>query len=779
MKSPFSMFQDYVNPPKRNTFDLGFTNNLTLNLGGLYPVLVQEVLPGDSFRIRSAFGLRFMPMVFPVQTRMRAHLHYFYVRKRNLWKDFPDFFGNIRQLVEPSYIPSDTSTFRTRSLEDYFGIPTTLHSGSTMSTRYRHVESGGDPEVHYLAPTYNGCEVLTPIVDGNRRGPASYHPSVSIPSLPVSLPSIISSDQYAHNCGNFNYVMSIASAPNMTEHAPYSYIPGHASDLNIDITVSFQASDEFSRSLVGTFNDYDSCPFFAVGLLYMASASSENYPTVIAYLDSLRSAFKSCKVTYDSSTHYCVARMYYALDSSFYQEFLRAISVVPQGNTVCLMPVYAFRLSSKGSSAVPIGNVLNDNVVYSYTVGQNEEIRSLPPSQFPYGLASEGKTPINVLPFRAYESIYNSYYRDYRNNPLYDKQGNPVYNKYILYDGDSDPSEVYKLRYRNWQQDFLTTALASPQQGVAPLVGISSTGQLKFQASEDGKEYIVQAKVADDGDTITGVEVKDNLPSSVARSLVDVATSGISINDFRNVNSLQRWLETNLRRGLRFKDQIEAHFGVSPSYAELDMPEFLGGVSTDVNVNPISQTGDGIGDLPLGWQAGQGSAFSSQEFSVSRYFDEPGYIIGILSVVPQPVYSQVLPKLFLKRENLDYFYPEFGHIGMQPITYKEITPVEAYVAGGSAFLDKTFGYQRAWYDYMSRVDESHGLFRTNLRNYLMNREFSASPELGSEFLVIDPNSLSDVFNVQDSDVSDKILGQILFDITAKRPIPMYGIPRLE
>lgn len=774
-KSPFSMFQDYVNPPKRNTFDLGFTNNLTLNLGGLYPVLVQEVLPGDSFRIKSAFGLRFMPMVFPVQTRMRAHLHYFYVRKRNLWKDFPDFFGNIRQLVEPSYIPKDTSTFRTRSLEDYFGIPTVAHSGVDYSVRYSHADSQGSAP-RYFSIAYQSCFSWSTLV-GNRRGPTQFKPVLSFSDYPVSSIGLNSESPSFLSCGKSSYVMFRCSPTNYTDIAPYNYDLSASSPLSIDLTMSLKGDSQYLQSIVGRYTDYDTCPVVAVGLLY-ESYISGNPPSVLSSLDSLRDYFTSCTVSFDSSSGYAVFRMYFSVPRDSEPSFLQSISRVPSGAQVCLSPVYAIR-HSVTDTVTPQFSVANDNVLYSYTLSKSTEIRDLPPSHFPYGKASDGKIPINVLPFRAYESIYNSYYRDYRNNPLYDNSGNPVYNKYILHDGDTDPNEVYKLRYRNWQQDFLTTALSSPQQGVAPLVGISSTGQMRFQASEDGKEYTVQAKVADDGDTITGVEVKDNLPNSVARSLVDVATSGISINDFRNVNSLQRWLETNLRRGLRFKDQIEAHFGVSPSYAELDMPEFLGGVSTDVNVNPISQTSDGIGDLPLGWQAGQGSAFSSQEFSVSRYFDEPGYVIGILSVVPQPVYSQVLPKLFLKRENLDYFYPEFGHIGMQPIKYDEITPIESYIFGGSSAVEKTFGYQRAWYDYMSRVDESHGLFRTNLRNYLMNREFSASPELGSEFLVINPNSLSDVFNVQDSDVSDKILGQIVFDIVAKRPIPMYGIPRLE
>ena len=93
-KNVFAQSKEPVNQPKRNTFDLAFQNNLSMEFGKLYPVFCKEVVPGDSLRIKPTFGLRFMPMTFPVQTRMQANLHFFYVRTRNLWKDFPDFIGD-------------------------------------------------------------------------------------------------------------------------------------------------------------------------------------------------------------------------------------------------------------------------------------------------------------------------------------------------------------------------------------------------------------------------------------------------------------------------------------------------------------------------------------------------------------------------------------------------------------------------------------------------------------------------------------------------------------
>lgn len=111
---------------KRNTFDLSFTNNFTANFGGLYPVLCQEVIPGDTFQCDCAFGLQFMPTVFTIQNRIRADVHFFYVRSRNLWNEWKQFITNNKtQKAFPTINTSNTS-FSVGSLGDYFGLTDTV-----------------------------------------------------------------------------------------------------------------------------------------------------------------------------------------------------------------------------------------------------------------------------------------------------------------------------------------------------------------------------------------------------------------------------------------------------------------------------------------------------------------------------------------------------------------------------------------------------------------------------------------------------------------------------
>ncbi|QXN75248.1 major capsid protein [Microvirus mar51] len=723
--------------PKRNSFDLSFTNNLTLNFGGLYPVLCKEVLPGDTFKIDTTFGLRFMPMYFPLQTKMRADIHYFYVRNRNLWKDWPDFVGKTKPNLVPPFINAyrtlDKKFLKTGSLADYLGVPTTW-SGRKLSNSSLSLPIAVSSSFVPCTPPVGSVERYT------RWGMSSLHyhlPSGSIFDYRTVSEFIEASSE---NPGGTLTNSSLSCSTVTSNSAPYcTYIPLTVpSDITAGVwhfRVPFGSiqSDPVTIPIVFM---YPTSSSGSVGQSYFVLDASVVSESGFRYLEFDISLPVNILASYSRN-------IFIVFDVTPSDSFLPTESSSFPWTSV---------VRSVGSySGIPVDYVDSDVAENPFT----------------------NKCPLSALPFRAYESIYNAFYRDDRNNP-YVLDGSVEYNEYLpTKDGGSDNTD-YQIRYRNWEQDFLTTAVPTPQQGDAPLVGITSTGVATFVDESTGKEY--QATLSSsDGDHVDGVTYTENLPGSVARSLVNVVSSGISINDFRNVNAFQRWLETNVRKGLKYKDQIESHFGVNISYAELDMPEFIGGVTQVVDVRQIDQQSQTTSDSPLGSYAGQAYAVGRAKHKINKFFDEHGFIIGILSVSPVPVYSQLLPKHFTKTDSLDYFFPEFGHIGLQPIPYREVCPVEA--VNSSVDLSDTFGYQRAWYDYLASVDEVHGLMRTELRDFLISRFYGAVPRLTPDFLTIRPEQTNQVFSV--TDVSDKILGLINFNIQALRPIPRFGVPRLE
>lgn len=694
---------------KRNSFDLSFQNNLTMNFGKLYPAMCKEVLPGDTFEIETAFGLRFMPMPFPIQTKVRADAHFFYVRSRNLWKDFQDFYGNNDSSLSMPYISKqNVSKFKTGSLADYLGVPTTIVGENYIN--------GAALDNEFAVPSVSGgLYILNPVQAWSKRKISQFNAQDAMP-LYTKVPT-----------GTGSNTASRIMYANVKD------VSGEIPDLTTGIT--------YRVNLGSTAVNSEKMYFYLV---------DDGYYSI--------EGFDGAEVTMNEDGEYFVDFVYNGQNSLSVNRIAKIIAIPKdyvakwqEVNSLAIADWY-IGLPQFNGSVTNVGS-LNQSVIE--------------------GSSYFNDIFINALPFRAYESIYNSFYRDQRNNP-YMLNGKECPNEYIPTKEGGEDANQYELHRRNWEQDFLTSALPSPQMGVAPLVGISSTGVATYQ-SEDGTAYKVQMNTADDGDTITGATVTTNVPNDVARSIINTATQGISINDFRAVNSLQRWLEANYRKGLKYKDQLASHFGVNTSYELLDMPEFLGGCSTWCNVDQINQTSSSTDGSPLGSYAGQLSAVGSSNHKIHKYCDEPGYIICIVSVVPVPCYSQLLPKHFLKSSTLDYYFPEFGHIGFQPITYSEVCPLQQSYNGGD--LNDVYGYQRPWYDYLSSTDEVHGEFRKTLRDFVLYRLFNTVPSLTPEFLTVNENQLNDIFSV--TDTSDKILGQIHFNIHAKRPIPRYGIPRLE
>lgn len=746
-----------VQQPNRNAFDLSFSNNLTMKFGTLYPVFCKEVLNGDTFKIKPTFGLRFMPMAFPVQTRMRADLHFFYVRNRNLWKNYKKFYGMTDTDVVPPYVhitPDKIEMLKTGSLADYLGVPTTvIHEVS--QEQYFQTTSGVDydelrDQNPNTFPAFNSIQ---------RAGAQGYYPLHVIPSKIVAntdnlftwknaQSSALSQKPY-FSCDITGY-FTVGTTPCIGDIQRDSVLTcytnngANLSSMDLHLAVGRRLPRTTDKQH-GDWFSYMACGRAPITPRVHSDGKSVEYPLadylVVTRYGNKMTIQEAMKRTDDGQELY--------LFLLFVGTPKEGLDCLPTGFSI------SFMSGTKQSEAQDIKNPFVD-----------------------YG--SGAAQPLSALPFRAYESIYNGFYRNTIVNP-FTLNGKPEYDIFCTTQEDGADETPYQLYTRNWEQDFLTTAVPSPQQGTAPLVGAQHRGakqrfQLSTTVNGQKTDYYVNTDKVGDEQLLTGITGYDkNAPESTIQALNEAIQYGISINDFRNVNALQRWLEKNVRRGYRYKDQVLSHFGVDLKYEECDMPEYIGGVSQDVNVQTIHQTAE-TDEQPLGSFAGNATCVGSSKHEIDHYFDEEGFIIGILSISPIPVYSQLLPKMFTKVNNaLDYFKPEFGHIGLQPITYREVCPLQAYSEGKS--LDSTFGYQRAWYDYLASTDEVHGDFRDTLQDFLVDRVFGAAPTLGKDFVEIDHDTINDVF--ADTTNNDKIVGQIYFDVTAIRPIPKFGEPRLE
>lgn len=390
---------------------------------------------------------------------------------------------------------------------------------------------------------------------------------------------------------------------------------------------------------------------------------------------------------------------------------------------------------------------------------------------------------INALPMRAYAQIYNDYYRDQNLDTKIqiDKGSGDQVNGAIL----------LPIQKRAWEKDYFTSCLPWAQKGGQVQLPLGGQAPLTYEASDEG----TFARRADTGAkllNISGDYILNDEEGIVRASAsnaeyhqadLDVTNShfadlseatAASINDLRRATKLQEWLEKNARGGSRYIESILHHFGVRSSDARLQRAEFLGGYKNPVVISEVLQQSGSPTDseytsTPLGEMGGHGISVGSGR-PIKKFCEEHGYIIGIMSVIPRTAYQQGLRRSWFRFDNMDYYWPEFAHLGEQEVFNKEVyNNFDADTENG------TFGYQSRYAEYKYIPSSVHGDFKNSLDFWHLGRQFDNKPSLNSEFIKCDPRT--DCFAVQDDGVQ-KLWCQVFNDVKANRLMPKFGTPNL-
>lgn len=382
---------------------------------------------------------------------------------------------------------------------------------------------------------------------------------------------------------------------------------------------------------------------------------------------------------------------------------------------------------------------------------------------------------INAMPIRAYNLIYNEWYRD---ENLQEKVALSVEA------GDDTTSNTSVLR-RCWEHDFFTSALPFQQRGDVVRLPLGDAAPIVYNQSLDGENWVdsyvkgSEFAVQQDEGSYNNLGYKDadgtvhNLSGAQWTDLnVDLSdVTSASINDLRRAFQVQRWLEKNARAGVRYVESILSHFGVRSSDARLQRPEYLGGGRSPIVISEVLQTSATASsgeETPQGNMVGHG--FSTQRtHQFKKFFEEHGFVIGILSVMPKSTYQQGLRKMWNRSTRYDYYWPVFSHLGEQAIYNREI-----YAQGNDQDVG-IFGYQPRYQEYRRRYSSVHGDFRTSLDYWHLGRIFESLPALNSEFVECVPDDR--IFAVQDRS-TDRIWIDLYNHVKAIRPIPKYGDPGL-
>ncbi|WP_300717355.1 major capsid protein [uncultured Desulfovibrio sp.] len=420
-----------------------------------------------------------------------------------------------------------------------------------------------------------------------------------------------------------------------------------------------------------------------------------------------------------------------------------------------------------------------------FTVGSLADHLGLPPG-------IDG-IEVSALPFRAYNLVYNEWYRDQDLET----------EKALSLESGPDTTTATDLLRCDWERDYFTTARPWPQKGpdVSVPVNLTAAGEPSvtatitpngaptFKASSGGQSISSPLKVPyfTSGTSIgsIGGSVQTTVigsPGSSSSSLINLSwddpklqaninfqsgnpeLGSVNINSLREAFALQRFAEHRAMYGSRYVEYLR-YLGIKASDARLQRPEYLGGGKQTIQFSEVLQTAEGTD--PVGTLRGHGiAAMRSNRYR--RFFEEHGFVLSIMLVRPKAIYMQGIPRSWLRRVREDFFQTELQHIGQQEVYTKELYGAASDGEDGDL---KVFGYQNRYDEYRGHESYVCGEFRDILDYWHLARSFSNEPVLNADFISATPSER--IFAAQEN---DQLYCMINHSLQARRLMSKFGNP---
>lgn len=367
---------------------------------------------------------------------------------------------------------------------------------------------------------------------------------------------------------------------------------------------------------------------------------------------------------------------------------------------------------------------------------------------------------VSALPFRAYALCFNEFYRD-----------QDLVTPLTISTADgSDTTTNVALQNAAWERDRFTLARLTPQKGPAVTLPLGSQAPIHVPGTTGGAVDVYSDGAAAyrhiDSSTADAT-ISANAGSQVSAMYADLsgATSS-TITELRTAFALQQYAENRSLYGSRYTDYL-AFLGVRSSDARLQRPEYLGGGVQTIQFSEVVQSSPGefdASEYPLGTLGGHGiGAMKSNRYR--KFFEEHGFVMSFLSVLPKTIYAQGLERMWSREVKEDYFQTELQFVGQAEVKNKE-------VYFGHTTPEGTFGYIDQYDEYRRAESTVHGEFRTIDDSWHMARIFNTDPALNSTFVTANPTD-----RIYAETSTNELQVMVNHTIKAKRLVAKVGTPR--
>lgn len=449
--------------------------------------------------------------------------------------------------------------------------------------------------------------------------------------------------------------------------------------------------------------------------------------------------------------------------------------------------------------------------------------------------AKSGTVEVPLLKFMMYLQIYRDYYLNQNlvsdskswfpddesrfrlDSPSYAFNEKPDEPWSTASDAGRFFDSLFILRYRNWIDDYFTSALPWPMRGTPPSVELKSVlpseynllwkpdgggnpvelGISMYKGTSDNYSSILyhdsslpgQGNVVQTADTVynqysfnavysypftdDGASSLNPVKGSLSVSLPGGTTvsTNLTLDMLRNLNAAQIEMEKLARTNGSYFDFGKTFFN-EPSRDAFDFrPTYVGGTYQPIVITEVLQQSQSTDQSPQGFASGHGIS-SGSGFVGRLHTSDYGYFMTIMSIMPDAMYSQGRHRTDMYKTQEDFYLPARAGLGPQGIYRGEL-----YFSGNTEQDESLFAYQDRYDELRYRSNEIHGKVAdpTNLSfyPYTQARKFSSAPAFNDSFVSTKGTIRKDWLSAPNE---IPYLVQVANRVRAVQPMPYKAIP---